>query len=122
MRGVGEVRKSLDQSWLAKGLGLGLLCWGLKGVREEIPAEFKFCQWHFYQDKTPVHNSILFTDYLTKMGFKTVPQPPYSRDLAPRDFWLKYRDCRFEIIEEIKEAETKVIDSLTQEGFHEAFQ
>ena len=43
MRGVGGVRKSIDQSWLAKGLGLGLglglLCWGFKGVQEEIPSE-----------------------------------------------------------------------------------
>ena len=39
MRGVGGVRKSIDQSWLAKGLGLGLLCWGFKGVQEEIPWE-----------------------------------------------------------------------------------
>ena len=39
MRGVGEVRKSLDQSWLAKRLGLGLLCWGFKGVQGEIPRE-----------------------------------------------------------------------------------
>ena len=41
MRGVGGVRKSvhLIGSWLAKGLGLGLLCWGVKGVQEEIPSE-----------------------------------------------------------------------------------
>ena len=41
MRGMGRVRKSLHQSWLAKGLGLvlGLLCWGFKGVQEEIPSE-----------------------------------------------------------------------------------
>ena len=31
MRGVGGVRKSEHQSWLAKVLGLGLLCWGFKG-------------------------------------------------------------------------------------------
>ena len=37
MRGVGGVRKSIYQSWLAKGLGL--LCWGFKGVQEEIPRE-----------------------------------------------------------------------------------
>ena len=35
MRGVGGVRKSIDQSWLVKGLGLGLLCFGFKGVQEE---------------------------------------------------------------------------------------
>ena len=39
MRGVGGVRKSVHQSWLVKGLGLGLICWGFKGVQEEIPRE-----------------------------------------------------------------------------------
>ena len=41
MRGVGGVRKSEHQSWLAKGLGLvlELLCWGFKGVKEEISSE-----------------------------------------------------------------------------------
>ena len=39
MRGVGGVRKSIDQSCLAKGLGLGIPCWGFKGVQEEILSE-----------------------------------------------------------------------------------
>ena len=39
IRGVEGVRKSIHQSWLAKGLGLGLLCWGFKGVHGEIPSE-----------------------------------------------------------------------------------
>ena len=39
MRCVGGVRKWIHQIWLAKGLGLGLLCWGFKGVLEEIPRE-----------------------------------------------------------------------------------
>ena len=39
MRGVGGVRKSIHQSWLAEELGLGFLCWGFKGVQEEIPWE-----------------------------------------------------------------------------------
>ena len=39
LRGVEGVRKSIDQSWLAKGLGLGYPCWGFKGVQEEIPSE-----------------------------------------------------------------------------------
>ena len=58
------------------------------------------------------------------MGIKTVRHPPYSPDLAPCDFWLfpKLRGCRYEIIEEMKEAVTKVIDTLTQEDFHGALQ
>ena len=41
MKSVGGVRKSEHQSWLAKGLGVGvgLICWGFKGVQEEIPSE-----------------------------------------------------------------------------------
>ena len=58
------------------------------------------------------------------MGIKTVHHPPYSSDLAPWDCWLfpKLRGCRYETIEEIKETVTKVIDTLTQEDFHGAFQ
>ena len=58
------------------------------------------------------------------MGIKTVPQPPYSPDLAPCDFSLfpKLRGYRYETIEEIKEAVTKVIDTLAQEDFHLAFE
>ena len=117
MRGVGGVRKSIHQSWLAKGLGLGLLCWGFKGVQEEIPWEestlFKSGLWNFHQDNTPVHNSIFVTDYLTKMGIKTVPLPPYSPDLETFGYSLS---------SEVKEAVMKVIDTLTQKDIYLAFQ
>ena len=58
------------------------------------------------------------------MGIKTVPQPHYSQDLAPCDFWLfpKLRGCHYKTIEEMKEAVTKVIDTLTQEDFDGTFQ
>ena len=58
------------------------------------------------------------------MGIKTVPHPSYSPDLAPYDFWLfcKLTGCRYEAIEEMKEAARKIIDTLTQEDFDGAFQ
>ena len=58
------------------------------------------------------------------MGIKIVPQPPYSPDLDPSDFclFLKFTGCRYETIEEMEEAVTKVIDTRTQEDFHGAFQ
>ena len=58
------------------------------------------------------------------MGINTVRHSPYSPDLAPCDFWLfrNLRGCHFETIEEIEEAVTKVLDTLTQEDFHGVFQ
>ena len=100
-----------------------------KRFRRKRSTLLKSGQWHFQQDNAPVHNSILVTDYLTKMGIKRVRHPPYSPDLAPCDFWLfpklkeNLRGCRrYETIEEMKEAVTKVIDTLTLEDFHGAFQ
>ena len=120
MKCVGGVRKSIYQSWFDKGLG----CWCFKGVQEEIPWEeastlqigsvafppgqctspqLHPCHWLFNQD-----------------GHHDSPSAPYSPDLAPCEFWLypKFRGCRYETTEEMKDAMTKVIDTLTQEDFH----
>ena len=71
MRGVGGVRKSILQSWLAKGLGLGLLCWGFKGVQEEIPSE---------GDSTLQIGSVAFPP-----GQCTSPQPHPCHTLFDQD-------------------------------------
>ena len=68
--------------------------------RRKRPALFKSGQWHFNQDNTPSDKEGVLS-YLTKMGIKTVPQPPYCLDLAPCDFCLfpklkkKLRGCRY---------------------------
>ena len=128
MRGVGGVRKSIHQSWLAKGLGLGLQCWVFKGVQEEIPSE---------EASTLQIGSVAFP-----AGQCTSPQlhPCYrlfdqdgNRDTSSASllsrpcslwFWLfpKLRGCRYKTIEEMKEAVTKVIGTLTQDDFSGAFQ
>ena len=128
MRGVGGARQSLDQSWLVKGLGLGLLCWGFKGIQEEIPMEeastVQIGSVAFPPEQCISQQSILVTDYLTKMGIKTIPQPPYCPDIAPCDFCLfpKLRGYRYETNEEMKKAVTKVSDTLTEEDFDGALQ
>ena len=58
------------------------------------------------------------------MSIKTVPQRLYSPYLVPCDFWLfsKITGRRHETIEEMKEAVSKVNDTITQEDYHGAFQ
>ena len=57
------------------------------------------------------------------MGIKTLPQLPIVQTLLPVIFGYSLSSgCRYETIEEMKEAVMKVIDTLTQEDFHGAFQ
>ena len=129
MRGVRGVRKSIHQSWLAKGLRLelGLLCWGFKGVQEEIPSEeastlqIESVAFPPEQCTSPQLHSC--QRFFEQDGIKTVCHPPYSPDLAPSDFCLfpKIRGCCYETIEEMKEAVMKVTNTLTQEDSHGAF-
>ena len=106
----------------------GILCWGFKGVQEEIPPEeastLKIGSVAFPagQCTSPqLHLSHrLFDQDGHQDSFST---PLYSSDLAPCDFFLfpKLTGCRNERIEEMKEAVTKVIDMHTQENFLWAF-
>ena len=129
MRDVGGVRKSIHHKEL--GLGSGLLCWGFKGVQEGIPWEeastlqigsVAFPPGHMHQSTTPSLSQTIWRRWASKQ-FLTLPYSS-SPDLTPCDFWLfpKLRGCRYKTIDEMKEAVTKVIDTLTQEDFHGAFQ
>ena len=128
MKRVGGVRKSIHQSWLAKGLGLRLLCWGFKGVQEEIASEeasnLQIGSVAFPPGQCTSPHLHPCHRLFDQDGHQDSYHPPYCPDLAPCDFWLfpKLTGCRYETVEEMKEAVTKVIDTLTQEEFHRAFQ
>ena len=128
MRGVGGVRKSIHQSWPTKALGLGLLCWGFKGVQEEIPSEeastlqiwsVAFPSGQYTSPQLHRCHRLFDQD-----GHQDSSSDSHSPDLALCDFWLfpKLKGCRYETIEEMKGVVTKIIDTLTQEDFHGAFQ
>ena len=110
---------------ICQRLGLGLLWWDFKGVQEEIPREeantlqigsVAFPPGHY--TSTQLHPCHRLFD---QDGHQ---DPPYSPDLSPCDIWLfpKLTGCHYETIDEMLEAVTKVIDTLTEEDFHGAFQ
>ena len=72
------------------------------------------------QSTTPSLSQTFWTRWASRQ-FVTLP---IVQTLLHSDFWLfpKLRGCGFERIEEMKEAVTKVIDTLTQEDFYGAFQ
>jgi len=57
-----------------------------------------------------------------------IPHPPYSPDLAPCDFFLfqemklKVKGRQFDTTEEIQAESQRVLDSLIEKDFQEAFQ
>ncbi|GFY03017.1 mariner Mos1 transposase [Trichonephila clavipes] len=52
-------------------------------VRPEISAN-----WKLHHDNAPSHTCFVVTEHLTRNRIVTFPQPPYSPDLAPADFFL----------------------------------
>jgi hypothetical protein len=72
----------------------------------------------------PFSPSILWRK--TKMV--AIPHATYSPDLAPYDFSLfpemklKLKGRRFDTIEEIQDESQRVLDTVTEKGFQEAFQ
>ena len=93
-----------------------------KRFRRRRPAFFKLAQWHFHQDNRPVHNSILVTDNLTKMGIKKFPHPLIVQTLllVTFDYSLSSRK-NLEAVVMRQLRRIKVIDTLTEEGFHAPF-
>ena len=84
MRGVGGVRKSIHQSWLAKGLGLGL-CWGFMGVQEEIPCSNRvsgISTRTLHQSTTPSLSQTIWPRWASRR-FVTLPR---VQNLLPMTF------------------------------------
>ena len=83
MRGVGGVRKSIHQSWLAKGLGLGLLSWGFKGVQDEIPWE----EAGTLQNGSMAFPQGQYTSPQTIWPGSYLPTPPLGQDMTQGQFF-----------------------------------
>ena len=105
MRGVAGVRKSIHQSWLTKGLGLGLLCWASRQfltvplVQTLLPVTFGY----FLSSEAVVMGQLrrrkrLWRRSLTRLHKRTSIGPS-------RSFWNGTRALQ---LEEITSKGTKV--------------
>ena len=78
-------------------------------------------------DNAPCHTSLLVWQFLSNKNIKVCPQPPYSLDLAPCDFWLfpkvkmTMKGKRFEPTQDIEVATTVLLKTLTKEDFQNCF-
>lgn len=85
-------------------------------------------RWRLHHDNAPAHTAFLVTSYLTRIGVEVLPQPPYSPDLSPPDFFLfpKVKRClkghRFDDIPNIQRAVTKALTGITQTDYSGAYE
>jgi hypothetical protein len=45
-------------------------------------------QWFLHHDSAPSHTSLVVQQFLAEKNIPVITQPPFSPDLAPREFWL----------------------------------
>jgi len=72
-----------------------------------------------HHDNAPCHTSLLVRHFLANKNITVCPQPPYSPDLAPTDFWLfpkvkmTMKGKCFEWIQDVEVATTAQLRKMT---------
>ena len=92
-------------------------------MRRKRPEVWTNNTWMLHRDNAPAHASLLICEFLTKHETTVVPQPPYSPDLAPADFFLfpklksSLKGRRFQMVEEIEENSIRDLRAIMQNTF-----
>ena len=84
--------------------------------------------WVLHHDNAPAHTALAIREFLAKKKIPVLPQPPYSPDLAPCDFYLfpkfklKLKGHRFGTIEQIQKTVTDNLNTLTENDFQYCYE
>lgn len=99
-----------------------------EAIRLKRPDLWKDNSWLLHFDNAPSHTALVLRDHFAKNSTHIIPQPPYSPDLAPCDFWLfsklkrPLRGHRFESIEEIQAASKRELKAIPKIEFIKCFE
>jgi len=94
-----------------------------EAVRRKRPEAWTNNTWMLHHDNAPAHASLLIREFLTKHETTVVPQPPYSPELAPADFFLfpklksSLKGRQFQTVEEIEENSIWDLRAILQNTF-----
>ncbi|KYN35367.1 hypothetical protein ALC56_10292, partial [Trachymyrmex septentrionalis] len=97
-------------------------------IRQKRPDLWKNKNWLLHHDNAPAHTSLLVREFLTKNNTLMMPQPSYSPDLAPCDFFLfpklkrPMKGRRYATIEEIKTASKEELNKITKNNVLKCFE
>ncbi|UYV70165.1 hypothetical protein LAZ67_7002045 [Cordylochernes scorpioides] len=99
-----------------------------EAIRQKRPDLWKNKNWLLHHDNAPAHTSLLVRDFLAKNNTLMMPQPPYSPDLAPCDFFLfpklkrPMKGRRYATLDEIKTASKEELKNIFKKYFLKCFE
>ncbi|UYV61210.1 rl [Cordylochernes scorpioides] len=99
-----------------------------EAIRQKRPDLWKNKNWLLHHDNAPAHTSLLVRDFLAKNNTLMMPQPPYSPDLAPCDFFLfpklkrPMKGRRYAKLDEIKTASKEELKKIFKNDFLKCFE
>ena len=81
--------------------------------------------WMLHHDNAPCHMAISVIDFLAKKGISVVPQPSYSPDMSPCDFFPKLKfhlkGRHFGMVENIEKAVTDQLKAIPVSDFQRCY-
>ncbi len=83
-------------------------------------------RWFIHMDNAPPHNATNTLNLMQALGWTCLPQPPYSLDLVPCDFWLfsrikkDLRGRRYPNLAAVREACDDQIAAISSEEYKHA--
>ncbi|XP_076165947.1 dihydropteridine reductase isoform X1 [Ptiloglossa arizonensis] len=99
-----------------------------EAIRQKRPDLWKNKNWLLHHDNASAHTSLLVRDFLAKNNTLMMPQPPYSPDLAPCDFFLfpklkrPMKGRRYATLDEIKTASKEELKRIQKNDFLKCFE
>ena len=99
-----------------------------EAICQRLPDLWKNKNWLLHHDNAPAHTSLLVGKFLAKNNTLIMPQPLYSPDLAPCDYFLfpklkrPIKGRRYDTIEEIKAASKEELNKITKNDFLKCFE
>ncbi|UYV70168.1 hypothetical protein LAZ67_7002057 [Cordylochernes scorpioides] len=99
-----------------------------EAIRQKRPDLWKNKNWLLHHDNAPAHTSLLVREFLAKTNTLMMPQPPYSPDLSPCDFFLfpklkrPMKGRRYATLDEIKTASKAELKKILKNDFLKCFE
>ena len=96
-------------------------------IRQKRRASWAGKTWILHHDNAPPHTVFSVKQFLVSKEITTLHHPPYSPDLAPRDFFLClklkgiFKGTRFQRVKNIEISVTRRFKTITKEEFSQCF-